>query len=177
MTVVDGRRIPTLFISHAQADADIACVAAIQAWLNNNLLGAVNFYSASDPEANPPGGDWIARLRGALVESDAMICLVSPNSVGRDWLSFEAGAGYGREIPVIPVCWGGLRQSDLLPPLSLLQAIELPSHDGEVLLLSCVASIAGLQRPQSPAQLRLPPFKARTPAIRTAPTRRWRPHL
>jgi hypothetical protein len=152
-----------VFVSHAQEDADFA--NALRTWLDDAILGAVDFFVSSDSGSISLGYDWTAKIRDALTHSSLMLILVSPASASNRWVNFEAGAGYAREIPVVPICLGGLRLEKLELPLSLLEGIELPGVDGQERLLELVAKSAGLHTPKSPPELTLP---ART--IESIPT-------
>ena len=88
-----------VFISHASTDAKLAkCVAEVlrdagfQVWDETQIL---------------PGDNWGGKLAEALQESEAMVVLLTPNSLHSPNLSYEVGyalgqADYkGRVIPVI----------------------------------------------------------------------------
>jgi hypothetical protein len=149
---VTGR--PQVFLSHAHEDADFA--NALRTWLDDSILGAADFFVSSDRGSIPLGSEWAERIRAALAQSALMLILVSPASASRRWLYFEAGAGYVKGIPVIPMCVAGMTLPDLEPPLSLLEGIELPGADAQSRLLEIIASSAGVRAPTRVEDLVLP---------------------
>lgn len=143
-----------VFISHVHEDKEIAQYLA--EWIRKTLLGEIDFFVSSDVNSLPPGADWPQKIKAAL--SDASICLliISPLSVERRWIYFEAGAAYVRNIPVVPICIGGMKLSDLQPPLSLLQSIELPDNIAPKKLIEMIAKQAGLFCPTNIEELKIP---------------------
>ena len=119
---------PSVFFSHAHEDAD--CAAAIGRWLYENLSAGVEIFDSTDL---PAGTDWPNELRKALMKASLVLSLITPNSIQREWVYFESGAGYGRGRPVIPICWGGIRVSDLTPPLKFLQSVDVPGKERKLL--------------------------------------------
>lgn len=152
---------PLVFISHVHEDAAIAM--AIRNWIDDALLGSVRFFVSSDNRSLPPGTDWPREMKVALAEASIVLVLVSPASADRHWIYFEAGAAYVREVPTVPVCVAGAEISELQPPLSLLQAIELPDSEASERLLGLVARHAGLRMPRHVEQLDLPSVEYESP--------------
>ena len=54
--------------------------------------------------------------------------LLSPNSISRPWVNFEAGAAWLARKRIIPVCFGGLDRGNLPKPYSDFQALDLRTH-------------------------------------------------
>jgi hypothetical protein len=79
-----------------------------------------------------------------------MIVLCTPGSLSRLWVGFEAGVGWHRGIPVIPVCVDEVSFKNLPEPLSMHQAIHLEDRAGWVNLLKEVSRICGLGEPSAP---------------------------
>ncbi len=120
---------PQVFISHIHEDTDFA--KAIKNWLDDILLGAISFFVSTDRSSIPLGSEWPKKIKESLEKSEILLVIVSASSISRRWIYFEAGAGYVRGIPVIPICVGELGLNNLPSPLNLLQAIELPGEDEE----------------------------------------------
>lgn len=68
------------------------------------------------------------------------LILCSPKSVKRPWINFEAGAGWVREIPVIPLCHSGMTPSELPIPLNLLQAANISDISSLKLIFPVLAN-------------------------------------
>lgn len=100
-----------VFISHASTDAklarriaDVLRAAGFQVWDETQIL---------------PGDNWGAKLAEALQESDAMVVLLTPNSLHAPNLSHEVGYALGKEefknrlIPVIAASPEQLPREDI----------------------------------------------------------------
>ncbi|MCH7735852.1 MAG: toll/interleukin-1 receptor domain-containing protein [Chloroflexi bacterium] len=147
-----SRTLGKVFFSHVHEDAD--CAEKITTWLQYNLNHGIECFSASDAGILRPGTMWAEEIKKALQDADLLIVLVSPNSLQREWIYFEAGCGFVRDIPVIPVCCGGITKADLTPPLSLLQALNLPEES--IKLIRAVANVSGMTAVRRPTKLLLP---------------------
>ena len=88
----------SVFISHIAEEAGIA--DALKTQIESALPGLRAFSSSSDIGL---GAQWLAQIDKALQKADALLILCSRRSVERRWINFEAGAGWGRKKPVIPV--------------------------------------------------------------------------
>ncbi len=146
---------PQIFISHSSEESNFAI--PIKNWIDEILLGGVKlFVSSDDGESIPLGTEWLKKIKESLENSSMILVLVSHVSKDRKWIYFESGGAYIRDIPVIPICIGGLKKNDLPIPLNLMQAIEFPSKDSERLLLERIAASAGLRCPKTYNKLPLP---------------------
>lgn len=120
-----------VFISHALTDtklakrvADSLKEAGLQVWDVSDVL---------------PGDNWAAEAGHALQESDAMVVLLTPDSLRAPNVSHEIGYALGREdyrgrlIPVIAATPEELPQHEIPWVLKRFQMIELPDgeHDEE----------------------------------------------
>lgn len=74
-----------------------------------------------------PGEDWMKEIRSAIRSSRVVVLLLSPSSIKRPWINFEAGAAWFNEKKkIISLTYGGL--GDLQKPYGDLQAINLGAH-------------------------------------------------
>jgi hypothetical protein len=123
-----------VFVSYIHEEQNVA--DAVQQFLQKQLGQAV-FISAS-PWQVFAGEDWLLRIRQELEASRVVVSLLSPASVGRAWINFEAGAAWLAGKVLIPVCFGGLQVEGLPKPYSNLQALSLPDPDGPYYLYSSI---------------------------------------
>lgn len=117
-----------VFISHITEEKEIAIT--FKELIENSFLGMLDVFVSSDEDSIHMGQRWLDRISGGLKTCSVEIVLCSPKSITRPWINFEAGAGWVRDIPVIPLCHSGINPSQLPMPLNLLQAAtanEIPS--------------------------------------------------
>jgi TIR domain len=137
-----------IFISHTNEESDFA--ESLQVWIRDILDNYVELFVSSDNGVSIPlGSEWPKMVKESLEKTSIVIVLVSYRSIDRKWIYFEAGAGYVRDIPVIPICIGGITKEELPAPLSLLQAIELPNKINEKALLNKIIDVSNLALPRS----------------------------
>lgn len=134
-----------IFISHITEDAGAA--ARLKLRLTEDFLDLLVVFLSSDTESIAAGEEWFASLSEALRNSSIFIVLCSPIAVSRPWVNFEAGAAWMRNIPLIPVCFGGLRPRDLPMPLSARQGLELDDSQGLRRLYARIAQALSVTPP------------------------------
>jgi hypothetical protein len=111
---------PLVFISHITTEKEIA--VAFKELIEQAFLGMIEVFVSSDPNSIAMGGRWLDNITYGLKNCIIEIVVASPTSVTRPWINFEAGAGWVRDISVIPLCHSGMTPSALPAPLSSLQA-------------------------------------------------------
>lgn len=116
---------PVVFVSHSSKDE--AVVRKLSDALRDKTGGAIEIFVSSDGESIPFGRNWVHTIQEALDRASLMFVLLSPNSVGSQWIYFEAGYSYSRQRRVIPIGILGIDLSVLTPPISLLQGFNLTS--------------------------------------------------
>lgn len=109
-----------VFLSHIHEEAPLA--ETVKAFIEESFLGRAEVFVSSDLRSVSFGQQWLARITESLRDCSVELILCSPVSVERSWINFEAGAGWIRGIPVIPLCHSGLDRSGLPVPLNLLQS-------------------------------------------------------
>ncbi|CAN1538105.1 Toll/interleukin-1 receptor homology (TIR) domain containing protein [Fimbriimonadaceae bacterium] len=91
-----------VFISHASEDAPIA--QAFCNLIHDVSAGMIPTYSSSSKNQGagiPYGADWFTWIEERIRESGNVVALVTPASIGRPWILFEAG--FGRAIEGVRV--------------------------------------------------------------------------
>jgi len=81
-----------------------------------------------------------------LDESELLIILYSPLSKTRPWISFEAGCGWIKEIPIIPICHSNLKLEQIGEPISSFQGIEIDDKDFTQKFFGAIAKHAGFSK-------------------------------
>jgi hypothetical protein len=111
-----------VFISHIAEEKLLA--ALLKERIDEDFLGKVECFVSSDTESILAGENWLSSVEEALKDASVEIILCSPASVKRPWINFEAGAGWMRGIPIVPLCHSGLTPRELPMPMTVLQAIS-----------------------------------------------------
>ena len=99
----------------------------------------IRVFVSSDYVSISGGELWFHAILKGLKDCAVLIVLLSPDSVDRRWINFEAGVGIGAEAKVIPVVVHGLEISDVGHPLCNLQIRSLQTADNARALLNDVA--------------------------------------
>lgn len=121
-----------IFLSHIHEEKNLAKI--VQNAIETEFSGFVKVFVSSDGSTIPAGANFLKRIEEGLTECIGGIYLISPKSVKRNWINFELGAVWIRnvlsikqgnpEIPTIPFCHSGLTPSKLPMPLTNLSSIE-----------------------------------------------------
>ena len=117
-----------IFLSHIHEESALARL--VKQALENEFSGFVDVFVSSDGTSIPAGSNFLKRIEDGLVGCIGAIYLISPASVKRNWINFELGAVWVRnimntrdgkqEIPALPVCHSGLTPGGLPAPLNNL---------------------------------------------------------
>lgn len=113
-----ARRAPRvrLFVSHAHRDADLAqrlvdcLVAGLDVPDGALRCTSVPGYQLDLGTMAPDA------LRRELGSSACVVALLTPNSIGNDWVLFELGAAWSNATVSIPLLAGGLQSKDIPGP-------------------------------------------------------------
>lgn len=118
---------PTVFFSHSSKDKDM--IIAIKTKLNAITGGTLEIFLSSDGQSIPFGSNWVHKIEDGLNQAKIMFVFITPNSLTSNWIYFEAGFAYSKNIEVIPVGIG-IDIALLKAPLNLLQGFNITSGDG-----------------------------------------------
>lgn len=138
---------PTVFISHITEETALAEI--IKSHINKDFLGLMDIFVSSDKESISAGSKWLDEVGIGLKNAKIEIILCSHASVERPWINFEAGAGWVKEIPVIPVCHTGMRKVELPIPLNMLQAVDLKNKDDIERVYKVLSKVLGGETPNT----------------------------
>ncbi len=114
-----------VFISHIGAEAAVAL--KLKQLIQDTFGADLPVFVSSDYESIQSGEEWYRKIVESIKASKVVIVLISPESVDRPWINFEAGVGVGSNGKVFPIAIRGFRLGDLRPPLQALHARDI--HD------------------------------------------------
>ena len=91
-----------LYMIHAAADY------ALAAFLKHEIEHRTGWrvFVASKAGDIPAGEDWLAEIHDHLAVADAFLLLLTPRSVGRHWIWYEAGVAWHAKKERLPVVVG-----------------------------------------------------------------------
>lgn len=107
-----------VFISHITEESALGTLVKD---LVKKAFGNIKVFLSSDYESIGSGDIWFDTILKALKSSEAIIVLLSKESMHRPWINFEAGVGKGAEALVVPALVRGLMKAEVVTPLSHLQ--------------------------------------------------------
>ena len=113
-----------IFLSHAAANRDLARVLADD--LDTRGAGTFVASRAGDIRADD---QWQTQIEEALQSVDAYLVLLTPESINRVWVNFEAGAGWFSGKPLLFVRISNLSTDDIPLPISSRQIYNLEEAD------------------------------------------------
>ena len=131
-----------VFISHITSEAPLASV--LKKWIEVTFHQRVKVFVSSEDDSIPPGQEWFREIGDSLSSTKVLLAICSNDSVDKRWINFEAGAGWIRGIPVIPICHSGMTVGGLPQPLSNLQALDVEKDGFARRLMAAVAKELGL---------------------------------
>jgi hypothetical protein len=128
---------PIVFISHITEEKAVAL--ALRKLVEAAFINMMDVFVSSDPRSIHLGQEWLQKIKFALSNCAVEIIIASPQSVKRPWINFEAGAGWIRNVPVIPLCHSGMEPDKLPFPLKALQGATTTKEDELHLILPVLA--------------------------------------
>ena len=117
------------FLSHFSGDKEVAeVIASVLHRISVRQLAPWYSSDSSSDGGLKPGNIWFNEILSKIVQSKALVAVLTPNSIGRPWIYFESGIGQALEhCEVIPVCVSVKRDS-ILPPLGMYQCYQLTDY-------------------------------------------------
>lgn len=129
-----------VFISHSSLDAKLATILIDLMRKSLNLRSTDIRCSSVDGYRLPGGIPTDQSLRAEVHDAELMIGLITPNSLKSIYVSFELGARWGADRPMIPLLASGATSEHLGGPLAGINALDC-SNESQVNQLIEEASI------------------------------------
>ena len=111
-----------LYIVHAAADRDLAIL--LRAQIKDQIAGMQVFLASKAGEI-PTGKDWLSHIHENLKAATSFLFLLTPRSIERHWVWYEAGVAWNRGCQQLPVAAGGLDRATVYYPLRAVQILDL----------------------------------------------------
>lgn len=119
---------PIIFFSHSSDDRKE--ISLIKEKILKETGNTVEIFLSSDGASIPFGKNWLNEIEDALKNCRLMFSWITPQSLNSDWIYFESGYAYSRNINVVPVGFNGINLEDIEPPLNFLQGFNIKSSAG-----------------------------------------------
>lgn len=111
---------------HAAEDRDLAIL--LRSYIKDRVSG-IQVFLASQAGEIPTGEDWLAHIHENLKAATSFLFLLTPRSVERHWIWYEAGVAWNRAVAEgcrrLPVAAGGLNRASVYYPLRAVQILDL----------------------------------------------------
>lgn len=131
-----------IFISHITEEKEVAII--IKNLIEEIFPKQTKIFVSSDGVSITAGTKWLDEISKALNEADLLITLCSEISIKRPWINFELGAGWKKNIPIIPICYLGITKKQLPQPIAMLQAMDLVDNNSLKYMFEGIAKHLGL---------------------------------
>ena len=142
------KKHPKAFICHSSADKD-----RFVRPLATTLLGLGIDAWVDEWEINP-GDKFAEKIHNAIAQADAMVVILSENSIESRWVKKEMDTGLVREVTenmrLIPVVLDGLSGERIPPALRSIQQVRVSDCDHAFAAEEINRAIRGLSNPRKP---------------------------
>lgn len=129
-----------VFISHASLDSELAELVERQLKLGNPDICV---FRTTRVGQIPSGKEWLTHIQENIRASDRFLVLLTPWSMRRPWVNFEAGAAWHSEKHIVPVVAGSLEKGEVVEPLRSLQLLSLEDQSEATQAFTDLDSILG----------------------------------
>jgi hypothetical protein len=152
-----------IFISHDTRDAGIA--EAFSALLKSVSAGVLKSFRSSDKKGNQGiefGVEWYPEIMKKLELASDVVCLLTPNSVNRPWILYEAGVAKGKlETPVHGVALGIALQAASSGPFAQFQNSDDTDDSLTQLVMQLVSRIPNAEPDRDVVKTQVAAFKSK----------------
>jgi hypothetical protein len=160
-SVLPSTRAPLIFISHDTRDAALA--EAFSRLLSSVSAGVLKSFRSSDKKGNQGieyGVEWYPEIMKKLEAASDVVCLLTPNSVGRPWILYEAGVAKGKlETPVHGLALGLSLQNASVGPFAQFQNSDDSEDAVTQLVMQLVRRIPGAEPDREVVKLQVEAFR------------------
>lgn len=158
-----GSRRPNalVFISHDSRDAEIA--EAFSRLISSVSAGVLKSFRSSDKKGNQGieyGVEWYPEIMKKLEAASDVVCLLTPYSINRPWILFEAGVAKGKlNTPVQGVALGVSLSVAASGPFAQFQNLDDEVDSLTRLVIQLVGRIPGAEPDRDVVKMQVEAFK------------------
>jgi TIR domain len=158
---------PLIFISHDTRDAELA--EAFAKLLSSVSAGVLKSFRSSDKTGTQGieyGTEWYPKLMTQLGSASDVVCLLTPRSVDRPWILYEAGVAKGRlDTPVHSIALGIPISRASVGPFAQFQNCADDEPALTKLVMQLVSRIPGSEPDREAIQMQVTSFKTRVTGL------------
>ena len=114
-----------VFVSHIQTDLPLA--KAVRTTLNNAFGGDIEFFLASEELVG--GAEWQREIQTQLEKTDAIISIVTGDSVSKPWIYVEWSPFWLSKKPFYVLVTPEIKVRDLIAPMQERQAVDMTDRN------------------------------------------------
>lgn len=158
-----GSRRPNalVFISHDSRDAEIA--EAFSRLISSVSAGVLKSFRSSDKKGNQGieyGIEWYPEIMKKLEAASDVVCLLTPHSINRPWILFEAGVAKGKlNTPVQGIALGIPLAAAASGPFAQFQNLDDEVDSLTRLVIQLVGRIPGAEPDRDVVKMQVETFK------------------
>jgi hypothetical protein len=150
-----------VFISHDSRDAEIA--EAFSKLISSVSAGVLKSFRSSDKRGNQGieyGIEWYPEIMKKLEAASDVVCLLTPHSINRPWILFEAGVAKGKlNTPVQGVALGVPLSLAASGPFAQFQNLDDEVDSLTGLVIQLVGRIPGAEPDREVVKMQVEAFK------------------
>jgi len=135
----------SIFVSHIHEEEELA--KSFKESIEEAFMEAVHVFVSADEDDIRVGSEWFSEIEDQLSSAETVVLLLTPTSIERPWINFEAGGAWALGKHVVPVVANGLEIDDLPAPFNRRMAIQLSDEEAVSQLAAEIARRANLKVP------------------------------
>lgn len=159
--ILPKSKTPLVFISHDTRDAELA--EEFGNLLRSASTGALKSFRSSDKKATQGieyGSEWFPAIMEKIDEATDVVCLLTPHSVDRPWILYEAGVAKGKlNTKVIGIALGIPLSSAIKGPFAQFQNLDDDLNSLTKLVFELVKKVPGLDPDEHTVKFQVEAFK------------------
>lgn len=150
-----------VFISHDSRDAEIA--EAFSRLISSVSAGVLKSFRSSDKKGNQGieyGIEWYPEIMKKLETASDVVCLLTPHSINRPWILFEAGVAKGKlNTPVQGIALGISLSAAASGPFAQFHNLDDEVDSLTGLVIQLVSRIPGAEPDRDVVKMQVETFK------------------
>ncbi len=158
-----ARNKPLVFISHDSRDHELA--EAFGNLLGDASGGTLKSFRSSDKKGKSGlefGEEWYPAIMGKLEQATDVVALLTPRSVGRPWILYEAGVAKGKlSVPVHGVAIGISLEKAITGPFAQFQNLTDDEDQLTKLVRQLIERIEGAEPRDEAILLHVKQFRSK----------------